>query len=208
MRLVQARAADELHHEVRLVVVDAEVDDRDAVADARACAISLASRSKRWRLDELVGQRLVHDLDRDRATELQALAAIDAAHRALGDRLDDLVAAVEHGPAEVVVVHAPNDSSVWYRRRMHRALLALAARAAPPASQGEGRAEPAAGTRADRVADAVGDRGRRRARRDRAQLVGVDEYSEFPASREGAAEGRQLPAPNLEAIVHAAADAS
>ena len=56
---------------------------------------------------ELVGERLVHDLDRDGAAELQALAAIDAAHRALGDRLDDLVATVEDGTAEVMVWYTP-----------------------------------------------------------------------------------------------------
>ena len=41
-----------------------------------------------------------------------ALAAIHAAHRALGDRLDDLVAAVEDGAAEVLAGHATDDSSV------------------------------------------------------------------------------------------------
>ena len=83
-----------------MAVVEAEVDHRDAVRvlePRHQLGFALEPLARR----ELVRQRVMHDLDRDRASELQALAAIDRAHRTLGDRLDDLVAVVEHGSAEV-----------------------------------------------------------------------------------------------------------
>jgi hypothetical protein len=44
------------------------------------------------------GELLEQELDRDRATELDPFAAIDRAHGAVPDPLDDSVALVQHGP--------------------------------------------------------------------------------------------------------------
>ena len=102
--LVEAPAAHELHHDVGLLAVQAEVDDRDAVRVLEprhqpGLALEPLAAFHRRR------QRGVHDLDRDRAIELQPDAAIDDAHRALGEPLEDLVAAVENFTAEVTPGH-------------------------------------------------------------------------------------------------------
>ena len=98
-------AGDVVHHDVRLVVVHADVEHRRAVR-----VLELGHRH-RLELEplaagQLVRQLVVEDLDRDDLAELQPLGAIDDTHRALSDRFQDLVATVEDGAGEIPVGHA------------------------------------------------------------------------------------------------------
>jgi len=84
---------DELHHHVRTSIVDPHVDH---ATDVRVLELrhrqGFAFEPSAGRF---VGNGLVEHLDRDDPAELDALSAIDAAHRALADPLEYAVALVE-----------------------------------------------------------------------------------------------------------------
>jgi hypothetical protein len=106
--LVEAAPAHELHDDEGLVPVQPEVDDGDAMRVLQACH-HLGLAFEALLALHLVAQRRVHDLDRDGAVEVEADRAIDDAHRAIGDPLDDLVPAIDHLATEIA--HATNLSA-------------------------------------------------------------------------------------------------
>ncbi len=108
--LAQALARRELHHQVRGSVFHAEVGDRHAVR------VGKAAHGARLDLEAPQAVRgggvlLEQELDGDPAAELDALAAVDRAHRPVADPLDDPVAIVQHRPdAWVGADHRPTVS--------------------------------------------------------------------------------------------------
>ena len=104
-QLVEAAPAHELHHDVRLRPMQAEIDDRHAVRMLElrhqlGFALEAFAAFHRRR------QCRVHDLDRDRAIELQPRSAIHDPHGAGGEPFQDLVAVVDNFTAEVIAGHA------------------------------------------------------------------------------------------------------
>jgi hypothetical protein len=91
--LAQARPGQELHHQVRLAVVDAQVEDRDHPG------VSQGRQRARLGLEAGVEDRRRHAvevadaLDRDLAAEPIVVGPHDRAHRAGADRGPDAVAA-------------------------------------------------------------------------------------------------------------------
>ena len=92
----------ELHHEIELPAVLAEVDDADrirVIEPARRPRLGDETRRR-----ALVSEKvLVDDLDRDRAPERLLLRAVNAAHSADADQLQDDVAAWQGGADERIV---------------------------------------------------------------------------------------------------------
>ncbi len=108
--VVEALAAHELHHDVGLRAVQPVVDDRHAVrmlelGHQHGLALEPLAAFHRGR------QGRVHDLDRDRALEVQPAAAIHDSHGALGEPLLDLVAVIEDLSAEILATHAARISA-------------------------------------------------------------------------------------------------
>ena len=94
--------AEELHHQVELRAVLAEVDHADRVRVVEAARrAGLGDEADRGAL--VAEQVRVDDLDRDRAAERLLLGAVDAAHAADADELEDHVAAGERGADQRVV---------------------------------------------------------------------------------------------------------
>ncbi len=88
-------AVDQLHHEVRALVVDAEVVDRhDAGVAERRSSVSLLAKSR----DEVgvAPEFPVEDLDGDIAAELAVGGAVDRGHAALAQQLDEAIPPTEH----------------------------------------------------------------------------------------------------------------
>ena len=96
-------AAQELHDEVELAVLRlAEVDDADGVRviePARRARLGDEARRRVLFADEV----RVDDLDRDRAPEVRLLGAVDAAHPADADEIEDHVAARQRAADERIV---------------------------------------------------------------------------------------------------------
>ena len=95
----ERRAAQELHHDVRLVVLLGELEDRDDVAVLQLGGgprFAIEARPHLLGVFREVGE---HHLDRDFAIEHRIEAAIEHTHAAAPDALEDLVAAdlVGHG---------------------------------------------------------------------------------------------------------------
>ena len=95
--------AQELHDEVELPVRRlAEVDDADRVRVVEAAR--RARLGDEARRGVLVAEEVrVDDLDRDGAAEVRLLGAVDAAHAADADELEDDVAAGQRPPDERIV---------------------------------------------------------------------------------------------------------
>jgi hypothetical protein len=117
--------AQELHHEVELAAVLAEVDDRDRVRVVQAARrAGLGDESDRGAL--VTEQVRMDDLDRDRAPERLLLGAVDPAHAADADELQDDVAAGERRSDQRVVGFPSElgDRKAAYRTELVR-LVAL-----------------------------------------------------------------------------------
>ncbi len=90
--LAQAGAAQQLHHHVRLVAaVEAEVEQADDVGMAQLGAGAAFAEEAIARFRRRVRRRL-HHLDGDIVAEMDAAGAIDVAHAAGAEGIDDLVA--------------------------------------------------------------------------------------------------------------------
>ena len=103
-------AAQELHDEIELAVLGlAEVDDGDGVRmiePARRARLGDEARGRVLFTDEV----RVDDLDRDGSAEVRLLGAVDAAHAADPDEVEDDVAARKRAADERIVRAAARPS--------------------------------------------------------------------------------------------------
>ena len=92
MRASELDAAQELHHDVRLVVFFGELEHRDDVAVLQLGGGLRLAIEARPHLLGVVREVRQHHLDRDFAIEHRVERAIEHAHAAAPDALEDLVA--------------------------------------------------------------------------------------------------------------------
>ena len=89
-QLAQRHAVDQLHRDVRLLAVDADVEDRDDVGvrqHARGARLAQEAQT----VLVIVGELRFEQLDGDRPVDLRVVGLVDARHRAFADDFADFV---------------------------------------------------------------------------------------------------------------------
>ena len=128
--LVERAADDELHDEIEQTVVGlAEVEDRDRVR-MREPARELRLAEEPLDHDSLGDEARGHDLDRDLAADRVLGAAVDRAHPALPELLDDRVATIELAADQLIGgLRDPDETRVVLRAALAGRKRRLARRA-------------------------------------------------------------------------------
>ena len=111
-QVAQGQAGDVLHHQEERSVVVAGVEDGHHVLVGQPCCRTCLALEPAYEL-VVVGEPLVHHLDRHRAVQPQVDGLVDGGHPAAGDLRAHAVPAVEDAPDERVgsavhgLLHAP-----------------------------------------------------------------------------------------------------
>ena len=100
-QFAQGAALDELHHQERMLAVDALVVDGDQAGILQPCDGARLALEPGQEL-VVAGIAGIHDLQRHRPIQPEVEAAVHRGHSAGGDHGVDAVAPVQHGPDEWV----------------------------------------------------------------------------------------------------------